>query len=179
MEIEGYEIDAYSNHLQLFAKIFELKKIKNIFEYGCGKSSGYLVQHCKKLISLEMQEQQYYDKTKAELLPKYWDRFEIYCAIGQQHWDYINKFSIPFDLVFVDGHGDCRPECINNAFHKQIPNIVAHDTEYSGYRWNTVRMPKNYYCYIFKEGSNWATLYTTDKELYNELVAWKPFDNKN
>lgn len=177
MEIEGFEIDGYSNHIHLFSKIFELKKIKNMFEYGCGKSSEYLVQHCDKLISLEMQSELYYEKTKSQLLPKYLDKFAIFCAIGQQNWDFINKFSIPFDLVFVDGHGDSRPECINNAFILNIPIIVTHDTEYSGYRWNLVNMPENYFCYNFKEYNNWTTVYTRDKKLYDTFVEWKPFDN--
>lgn len=57
-------------------------------------------------------------------------------AIGEFHKQ---LESMPFkekciDLVFVDGHGSTRPECILSALGK-VDTIVYHDSENEWYGW--------------------------------------------
>lgn len=170
MEIAGIQIASITSHLLFFEKFFALRKVNSIFEYGSGMgSTRYFLNgnKCKKLYSLEMQSLEWFEKVKQSLqLYKNW---EYFVKIGPQGSDFIKLCAQEFDLCFVDGHGDSRPECINAAFSRDIKYIVTHDTEQPTYNWHRIDMPRNYERFDFKEHNTWTTIFTTDYELIREL----------
>lgn len=177
-KINGYEINPYSNHIHFFIKLFELKKFHKIFEYGCGLgSTPFFLDHCERVVAIEMQSEDWYNKVKKRL-SKYGDKLDLHCQIGLDGFDFIEKTDGDFDLVFVDGIA--RGECINKAFELGYSYVVTHDTEdfVYPYGWDKIKIPAGYLRYDFKEYNNWTTIFTTDTDLYKKLVEWKPFDNK-
>jgi len=178
-KINGYEINPYSNHIHFFIKLFELVKIKSVFEYGCGfGSTPFFLDNCEKVSAIEMQSEQWYENVKKELKSKYNEKLEINCSLGDSGIDALKNQEKIFDLVFVDGIH--RGDCINVAFDLGYKYIVTHDTEDKvyPYGWEKIKIPDGYVRYDFKEYSNWTTLFTNDIDLYKKLIEWKPFDNR-
>lgn len=179
--INGYEINDYTNHIHLFSKLFEYKKFNSVFEYGCGLgSTPFFLDNCNRVVAVEMQDEIWYNKVIDKLKHKYGDKLELHCKIGAENFNFIKRTDVNFDLIFVDGHGGSRPECINICFDLGYEYIVTHDTEDKvyPYGWERINVPNGYYRYDFKEYRNWTTLFTKDVNLYNLLIEWKPFDNK-
>jgi hypothetical protein len=179
-KINGYEINDYSNHIHFFTKLFEYKKFKSVFEYGCGLgSTPFFLDNCQQVMALEMQDEEWYNKVKTELSKhKHNKKLQLYFDLSDNSFDFIKQKNYKkFDLVFVDGiyRGDCINICLALG-HKYI---VTHDTEDKvyPYGWDKIIIPNGYYRYDFKEYRNWTTIFTNDVKLYNFLVSWKPFDN--
>ena len=172
--ISGIEINGYSNHLVLIDALFSnVKKgaIKHIFEYGCGfGSTPYFLQKSKSVIAVEMQSEGWFWRVRNDLKPIY-PHLEIHLALGGCHWDFLGKFNQNFDLVFADGHGDSRPECINYAMGKGVPYIVSHDTEEKGYGWERVLNSREYHKLTMRDFNNWTTLWTTDTQVFGKLKS--------
>ena len=110
-----------------------------------------------------MQSEEWFEKIK--ILPS----SDVRLMLGYQNYDYITKIGEKFDMVFVDGHGSTRPECINESIKLKIPYIVAHDTEEASYGWNRVYDSTDYKQYNYKKYKNWTTLWTTDQSFYDSV----------
>lgn len=180
--IQGYEINDYSNHIDFFLKLFEYKKFKSVFEYGCGfGSTTFFLDKCERVIALEMQEESWYEKVKDGLKAhKNYKKLDLRCDLDDNSIHHLRSASISYgrpDLVFVDGIH--RGDCINLAFELGHKYIVTHDTEdmVYPYGWDKINVPKGYFVYNFKKYRNWTTIFTNDEKLYNYLVDWMPFDN--
>ena len=98
---------------------------------------------------------------------QYHHKFELkfYCLLGEK--DAIKFFNIlntNFSIIFVDGHGSNRWECINEAFGK-TDIIVTHDTETPGYKWNLVNKPEDYVWIDVIEYNPWTSVLTRDKNI--------------
>lgn len=180
-KINGYEINDYSNHIHLFLKLFEYNKFKSVFEYGCGLgSTPFFLDHCEKVVAVEMQEESWYNKVKSELQNhKNIKNLQLYCDLSENSFNFIKneKNYKDFDLVFVDGIH--RGDCINLCLSLGYKHIVTHDTEDKvyPYGWEKIKVPEGYFRYDFKQYRNWTTVFTNDEKLYNFLVDWKKFDN--
>jgi hypothetical protein len=59
-------------------------------------------------------------------------------ALGPDAWQ-MEKLDPHYDLIFVDGHGDSRPECLMWAKNR-TDLIIAHDTEHPYYGWERADM---------------------------------------
>lgn len=163
-------MDPYSTHTAILQTILNTLSINYVFEFGCGLYSTMLFgQKCKSVISIEMQSQEWYEKMKNQIpknitllyKPGAYDAIEIF-----------RKTQADFDLVFVDGHGDSRWECINAAFLKSNI-IVAHDIETDSYNWHLVNKPIDWYYYEY-DGLNPTTgIYFKDNNLFPILKAVK------
>jgi hypothetical protein len=71
-----------------------------------------------------------------------------------------------YDAIFVDGHGDSRPECLEWAkSHTDL--IVAHDTEHPYYGWDRADM-SGFNKKVHDELSPWTTVWTRQQ--------WKSLD---
>ena len=168
----------YATHIPLLTKLFEFKDCPVVFEFGTGfASTPFFLNHALTLVSLEMQSEEWFEKVRSTIQPHAHVDWQLSCRLGPESYDYLLESKERFDLLFVDGHGESRPECINAGFDLKIPHIVVHDTEYPGYGWERVRQPEHYYCYIFKEFANWTSLYTLDKDLYDAFLEWRKYDN--
>lgn len=169
-EVDGIEINGYSNHLVLINSIFKKTEIKSVFEYGCGfGSTPYFCKNAESVIALEMQSEEWFLRVRNDLRKKH-KNLEIHCKIGGENWDFIEKINETFDFVFVDGHGDSRPDCINLCFRKNIPIIVSHDTEESGYKWERVNKPAGYESYTLKMFKNYTTVWTNKMDLLKKII---------
>ena len=87
------------------------------------------------------------------------DRFTgVYIPGPLKGIDFFRDLKEPFDLVFVDGHGDSRYACINEAFKKSSV-LVTHDTEVPGYRWDLVKIPSEYTSFTYKNLTPFTTVF--------------------
>lgn len=152
-------INAYSTHLLTLHNLFKEEKIKNVFEFGCGMYSTFLfADKCETVISIEMQNEDWFNKLK-EKIP---NNVTLLCQLGTDKaidtLNYLGEQGQRFDLIFVDGHGDSRWKAINMA-SKYTNIIVAHDTEYPGYRWDLVNLDESWNCFIDKTFSTYTTVW--------------------
>ena len=127
-------LDPTATHLPVLEKLFNTHNILRVLEFGCGDySTGFFHQEGCDLTSIEMQHPKWHDKI-ADKFPG----MDLRLALGPTAWRLLplNEW---YDLIFVDGHGDSRPECIEWAKgHTDL--IVAHDTEHPYYGWERADM---------------------------------------
>ena len=127
-------LDPSATHLVTWDYVFSLYNIKSVLEFGCGLYSTpeFLRRGCT-VTAIEMQNKGWAKRVK-EAKPV----VDIKIAIGPLTWRKL-KLKKWYDLIFVDGHGDTRPECMEWA--KDRTNlIVAHDTEHPYYQWARANM---------------------------------------
>jgi hypothetical protein len=159
-------LNDYSTHLPILKLICENIKPVSIFEYGMGYYSTQLFnEHCKKVYSVEMQDENWFNT----ITNLNYQNVKFYCLLGEK--DAIKFFNIlntNFSIVFVDGHGSNRWECINEAFGK-TDIIVTHDTETPGYKWNLVNKPEDYVWIDVIEYNPWTSVLTRDKNMVELL----------
>ena len=90
-----------------------------------------------------MQTQHWYEKVKAELIPKYGSKkLDLHCQLGAEAIGLLGKNNERFDLIFVDGI--FRGDCINQAFDLGYKYVVTHDTEdmVYPYGWDKIKTPE-------------------------------------
>ena len=124
--IVGKNAVGYSSHLEILDFVFKNVKVKTVFEFGCGLySTNFFVDNAKKVTSVEMQSEDWYNKVKSEIKSR---KLDISYKPGPQ--DAITSFVASdkkYDLVFVDGHEASRIDCVNASFDKAT-TMVIHDT---------------------------------------------------
>lgn len=133
-------MDRYSTHLNLLKDLYSRFSPKTVLEFGLGEySTPFFIQGSDKVVSIEMQQDTWYYGIYE--LYKHHENWEPVLNIGCDF-----ESAVPdtyFDLVFVDGHGDCRPECINYMFNR-ASIIVTHDYEAETYGWDRINVPSGY-----------------------------------
>jgi predicted O-methyltransferase YrrM len=146
----------YSTHLPVLEFLFENLSINSVFEFGCGEfSTLFFAQKANKVISVEMQSEDWFWKIK-QRIP---DNVDLFCQLGPTDAiTTLNSSELNFDLIFVDGHGDSRPECINNSFLK-TNLIVTHDVETPTYNWHLVSKPKDWNYYLYNKKNPHTGIY--------------------
>ena len=81
---------------------------------------------------------------------------KIIIALGPMEWQKLD-LDQKYDMIFVDGHGDSRPECLEWAKdHADL--IVAHDTEHPYYGWERADM-SGFKVTVHNELSPWTTVW--------------------
>lgn len=160
-------INQYSTHLPLFQKLFNIKKFSKILEFGLGfGSTPFLLQHCDHLTSIEMQSKDWYEKVYEEF--KNEKKWNCHLSLGPFECYNLPVLNEKYDLVFVDGHGDSRPELVNKFFNK-CDVIVAHDYETPSYRWNLINKPVEYSKYIYTELNPYTVIFTKDIDIKKHM----------
>ena len=132
------QLDPYGSHIPTFDRIFAKNKIKTVLEFGGGDhSTPYFIEKGCTVHSIEMQSEEWYNHI-VERNPT----AKVSLMLGKDMWskDYFKDvFEDRYDLIFVDGHLDSRPECANWAKdHTDI--IVLHDTEAHCYGWQRLEL---------------------------------------
>lgn len=121
-----------ATHLPILRSLLSGGKIKKVLEFGCGHFSTrtFLEAGCE-LTSIEMQNESWFNEMK-EGHP------DIRLCLGPFDWRK-EALADRYDLIFVDGHGDSRWDCLIWAKdHTDL--IVAHDTEHPYYCWHKADM---------------------------------------
>lgn len=127
----------YDSHLPVLHFINDTIGIRKVFEFGCGiHSTGFFSSVGAEFLSVEMQDEDWFNKIGA--------MFGNVCYMpggtdAIQSFINANEF---YDLVFVDGHGETRPECIIAALDR-ADTIVWHDSENGWYGWDRVWKTKH------------------------------------
>ena len=153
-------MNEYSTHIPVFEKLFEVKKYSKILEFGLGfGSTPFFLQNCDSLTSIEMQSAEWYQKVFE--VYKNETKWKSYMAIGPYAFQDISSLNESYDLVFVDGHGDSRPEIINYFFDK-CDTIVTHDFETPSYRWHLIQQPHNYKRIVYDRLNPFTAIFTKD-----------------
>ena len=168
-------MDAYATHLPILETISNVISCDSVFEFGMGNFSTKLfAQRYKKIIAVEMQEEGWYEEVKKGVgkwgVPE--ANIELLCGIGMRPaLDILDsKKDNTFSLVFVDGHGGNRWECINKSFGRS-DIIVTHDTETPGYNWTLIKKPDTYVRVDVKDYNPWTTVFTTKKMVVDILIS--------
>jgi predicted O-methyltransferase YrrM len=159
------EIDRWATHLDLLYKVFKHKKINRVVEFGGGVHSTRLFSNmCDYVLTVEMQSEEWFNKIRT-IYEKPTHKFVFAEGPSAFFTDVVYE---NYDLAFVDGHGDSRPEVINHMA-SFCSTIVTHDLEWPGYGWERVRLPSNYIRFDDQREWPWTALWTTDKELIEKL----------
>jgi len=127
---------------------------KTVLEFGCGEySTGFFVGQGASVTSVEMQDEGWAEKVKG----MYPDVNMVVC-LGKDSWQEL-AYEERYDLIFVDGHGGSRPECVNWAKdHTDI--IVAHDTQEPWYGWERVDLnPEEWEIWMNVTVEPWTTVF--------------------
>ncbi len=139
----------YGSHLPVLKFLFSISNINKVLEFGMGHfSTEFFLMHGCEVTSTEMQEESWYK--------------EMLKSVGKNNkWTPFLKLGpslaletpVPgneYDLAFIDGHLNSRPECVNACFGK-VPIIIAHDFECSVYGWERIKMPSFYKKVVFHQ----------------------------
>ena len=155
------KLESWATHLPVLHTVFEWCNIENVFEFGSGfGSTPFFIDKCKKVHSVEMQSEIWFEKINEKF--KDCKNFFYEKSIGPTSGINILKNGDEwYDLVFVDGHGDSRWDCINNSFSK-TNLIIAHDVETISYNWNLVNKPKGWSYYCYKQQNPYTGIYYKD-----------------
>jgi hypothetical protein len=162
----------YRSHLPVLKLIFDFVSIKSVFEYGCGLySTGFFVSNANKVISVEMQNKNWYKKVKENIIS---DKLDLHCKLGElDAIEYFKSNNSYYDLVFVDAIA--RENCIINAIGKS-KIMVVHDLSLVRWneRWqNKVIIPNDYQVIVMEIESPPTTVITSNGELFSYLRGFK------
>jgi protein-L-isoaspartate O-methyltransferase len=127
-------LDPTATHLPVLESLLSDGTVKKVLEFGCGlfSTKAFADAGCN-VTAIEMQHEEWYRRVR-EALPS----VELHLALGPTAWSGV-PLDGRYDLIFVDGHGDSRPECLMWAKdHADL--IVAHDTEHPYYGWDRADM---------------------------------------
>jgi predicted O-methyltransferase YrrM len=145
-------MDPTATHLPILNRLLAERKIKDVLEFGCGLfSTKCFVDHGCNVTSIEMQHEEWASKVKAEL-----PSVNLILSLGPFEWEEID-LKPRYDLIFVDGHRDSRPECMEWAKDK-TDLIVAHDTEHPYYGWDRADM-SGFSVVTYKDFPTWTTVW--------------------
>lgn len=132
-------MNPYSSHLPALRTILARHPVATVVEFGMGLFSTELfLTHCHRVMSVEMQSEDWYHRMIKLYQPVH--TWEPVLSLGARGFADLS-YPQDIDLIFVDGHGESRPEVINFAVQRGCGIIVAHDTEARGYGWERVRAP--------------------------------------
>jgi hypothetical protein len=168
-------MDNYSSHLKILELVsresFNFVPNESALEFGPGKwSSPLLKNKFKNLNSIEQMSEEWHKKTLHS--------GSIWCPGALEFKELgLGKF----DLIFVDGHNESRPEQVMWAFeHSDL--VVVHDTEEPIYKWERIKVPNIFVCVEVVQERPWTTVYTKNhnvvtklKNHFNCLVNGEPF----
>ena len=144
--------DPTATHLPILDGLLSGGEIKRVLEFGCGLYSTKLfADYLCDVTAIEMQSEEWYQRVKKEC-----PDVELWFALGPDAWRKL-PLDDRYDLIFVDGHGDSRPECLMWA--KDRSNvIVAHDTEHPYYCWDRADM-SGFDETVYKDNPPWTTVW--------------------
>ncbi len=134
MVVATVSLDPTATHLPILREILATGKVKKVLEFGCGLfSTKQFVDAGCEVTAIEMQNEDWYRRVK-DALPS----VNLHLCLGPMAWKEL-PLDDRYDLIFVDGHGDSRPDCMMWAKdHTDL--IVAHDTEHPYYQWERADM---------------------------------------
>jgi len=157
--------NAYGSHMPVLKKYIEDFKPKTVFEFGCGDNSTPLfIEHCKNVISIEMQKPEWFMK----MLKKHGGKlgFYLFCMLGKDTApEYLSTQPSRFDLIFVDGSMS-RWLQINAAIAK-TDVIITHDTGQPCYHWERVILPKGWVWIDLPSFDPWVSIVTNRHDVAN------------
>lgn len=145
-------MDPTATHLPILESLLAGGGIKRVLEFGCGLYSTPLFRDrgCE-VTAIEMQHEEWFDRVR-EACPE----ADIRLALGPIAW-IREALADRYDLIFVDGHGDSRPECLEWA-KERADLIVAHDTEHPYYCWHRADM-SGFTATVHRDNPPWTTVW--------------------
>jgi protein-L-isoaspartate O-methyltransferase len=128
------QLDPTATHLPVLNALLARGNVRKVLEFGCGLFSTKCFSDAGcDVTAIEMQDEDWYRRVR-QALPT----VKMHLALGPMAWKGI-PLDERYDLIFVDGHRDSRPDCLMWAKdHTDL--IVAHDTEHHYYQWNRADM---------------------------------------
>lgn len=167
----------YGSHIPALKFIFSHIEVDHAVEMGMGNfSTPFLLSHVgRTLISIEMQERSWFQKTVQRFARDYKDvRWMPLLILEQTAYEALGLTDTAFHgigFAMSDGHGSSRPQAVNYFMQAGVKTIVGHDTESTWYRWHEVEAEKyGYFAYQFKGIAPYTTVWTKHQELINALL---------
>ncbi|NBP58368.1 hypothetical protein EBU71_17915 [bacterium] len=163
-------MDVYGTHLPILQTISNVISCDSVFEFGMGNfSTKFFAERYQKVIAVEMQEESWYEEVKKSVKDWVHQDVKLLCGIGMTPaLEILALIKGKFSLIFVDGHGGNRWQCINKSFGRS-DIIVSHDTETEGYNWNLVQKPEEYIWVDVKDYETWTSVLTSNKMVVDIL----------
>ena len=160
-------MDNFQTHQDILHFLIKECNVDNVLETGMGSYSTRLfVENAGNVTSLEMQNQEWYQKIKEEFMNV--SNFNPVLRLDQSEaYKFLDEQSGPYDLVFVDGALD-RWRQVNKLFSK-TKLMAVHDTEADGYLWKRVNLPSGWHWVDIKVHSPWTAVLTEDLSLIEKI----------
>lgn len=163
-------------------KLFEVKKIGNLLEFGLGEGTRFLAENCGYVTSAEIVPagligRVWFEKVEAMRLPN-WEGFYQEAKESEMTPElkgYIENLfeKKQYDMAFVDSGVHYRGDITNLCLQKKIPIVAAHDTHgnasIKAYGWDIVKMPEDYKRVDFGAGEG-TTFWIKDRKVYLKLM---------
>lgn len=139
-------------------------KDKVVFEYGCGASTLWWAEKCKKLYGVEYNSDYFYAVSE-----KIWDRVGLLCCT-QDPGDYINSprqyTAFKFDIMVIDGsfRDACVPvalECLNLGGKLIFDNWMQPEVEMQQQETQDMVLALPHAIYRQENHPYWQTLIAT------------------
>lgn len=150
-------MDPTATHLPVLERLLSERRIADVLEFGCGLFSTRLFHERGCCVtSIEMQHAEWAERVRHAL-----PGADVRLALGPQTWmSLVESLKPRYDMIFVDGHGDSRPDCLMWA-KDRTDLIVAHDTEHPYYQWERADMG-GFTATVHKEDPPWTTVWQRD-----------------
>lgn len=161
------DASGYGSHIPVFQTICKYIQIKNAIEFGMGIfSTGFLLDNCEYLTSIEMQENRWCEDMILKFKKyKNWNAFFIPNELC------FNDFNPKdYDFCLVDGIASTRAVTVNYFMQGGTETIMAHDTESTWYGWHHVKRAKGYFTQQFVNPSPATTIWTRNEALIKGLL---------
>lgn len=162
-------LESWATHLPVLESILNNCPIESVFEFGSGFGSTPLfIERCKHVHSIEMQNDDWFHRVNEKF--KECSGFTYEKAIGPRIGiDIFKNTGRNYDLVFVDGHGDTRWDCINKSFDR-TNIIVTHDTNVPSYKWNLIEIPTGWEVYEYKKIIPYTKIFYTNATEIHSVI---------
>lgn len=176
----SHPLSTWGSHLPIISEITKSFEIDSVLEFGTGFfSTSVFVENCKSVLSIEMQNKEWYDKVKDRFQDKVTSgvldiRFSLEDS-GEKTIDSL-KFNgqKKYDLVFVYGAGGSRPNCCTYA--KTVTDlIILHDTQQPTYGWNKIVVDGDWKWVDIKLFNTWTSIMTKRKDVLEFVESFDYF----
>jgi len=150
--------DTAHSHLPVLAQVLDKYRPRSVLEFGMGfGSTGLFLDRCLSVVSVEMQSVEWFHRSQRQFAGH--PNRSAWSPVLRLGPDATWRGLAEYDMVFVDGHGDSRPEQIRTGM-ELAPLVVAHDTETESYGWGRIRdhLPDGWTWTDHKEFGPWTTV---------------------
>lgn len=165
-----------TSHLPVLIELIFNFKIDDVLEFGSGfASTGLFCKECNRVFTIEMQNEDWYFNVKKKYKSYLKDKLTLEYIPTEPNDDGTEAIDIiptnkKYDMIFVDGARDSRWNIIQYSHDNNLSDIiVCHDSEELCYKYDQVKINKEWKRIDIKIYEVWTTVFTNKKDIIKFL----------